>query len=633
MKTKLSILLTALLLLFCFNVNAQVVVVGDGDKIVTGNRSDIVNAILDGSDETTFDVNTDQEVNIADVVELNNMVTVNLQFKNTGSQTIRLAPRFRFVLSSGKTTAAWFAPIWSTLVLSPGETKTIENVKMPKTRHFLGKTFAEDGDGYDSNVVLYDESFNSTTFVPEMISSSTKFNEGSTYKIYVSSSSNTPIDDNPQGGNSDNPTNQDNPPVSTNISINLNIINQSGKAVTLDGQVNFVLNPDNTRSGRLDFNTGGFTLGAGSSQLVSVSGELGGRSPLHPSLLTYVRNVLLYVGDNSEVALADNLDPNIVFQDGQTYNVIITTVNSGTSTIPDNPPASTDISINLNIINQSGKAVTLDGDVNFVLANPDVYGNYHGWGGEYNRSGHLYFNTGGFTLGAGESRLVSVSGELGGRSPLRPSLLTYVRNVLLYVGGVAEVALANNLDPDIVFQDGQTYNVIITTVNSGTTPTPTPTGSDLSFSLNLINASGRTVTLDGDVVFVLANPDVYGNYHGWRGEYNRSDHIYFTQQPGVHLNKQIYYANPEQPNKSLCQRLTIPAGESRLVYAEDLYVDRYDLIGGVGRSPLDPSWFWFAERKSNVLLYIDGNSEAVICDPMDTSIIFQNGGTYNVVFR
>ena len=495
MKTKLSILLTALLLLFCFNVNAQVVVVGDGDKIVTGNRSDIVNAILDGSDETTFDVNTDQEVNIADVVELNNMVTVNLQFKNTGSQTIRLAPRFRFVLSSGKTTAAWFAPIWSTLVLSPGETKTIENVKMPKTRHFLGKTFAEDGDGYDSNVVLYDESFNSTTFVPEMISSSTKFNEGSTYKIYVSSSSNTPIDDNPQGGNSDNPTNQDNPPVSTNISINLNIINQSGKAVTLDGQVNFVLNPDNTRSGRLDFNTGGFTLGAGSSQLVSVSGELGGRSPLHPSLLTYVRNVLLYVGDNSEVALADNLDPNIVFQ------------------------------------------------------------------------------------------------------------------------------------------DGQTYNVIITTVNSGTTPTPTPTGSDLSFSLNLINASGRTVTLDGDVVFVLANPDVYGNYHGWRGEYNRSDHIYFTQQPGVHLNKQIYYANPEQPNKSLCQRLTIPAGESRLVYAEDLYVDRYDLIGGVGRSPLDPSWFWFAERKSNVLLYIDGNSEAVICDPMDTSIIFQNGGTYNVVFR
>ena len=375
MKTKLSILLTALLLLFCFNVNAQEVVVGDGDKIVTGNRSNIVNAILDGSDETTFDVNTDQEVNIADVVELNNMVTVNLQFNNTGSQTIRLAPRFRFVLSSGETEAAWFAPIWSPLVLSPGETTTIENVKMPKTRHLLGKTFAEDGDGYDSNVVLYDESFNSTTFVPEMISSSTKFKEGNTYKIYVSSSTNTPIDDNPQGGNSDNPqggnsdnpqggnsdnpqggnsdnpTNQDNPSSGSStptlgqeiqITIGLKLINASGRTVTLDPKLNFVLgNPDKNGyyHGRWDDGSiytlaynreqssfGSYiTLGAGESRLVYVSGPLGGRSPLDPSKLYIAErlsNILLYIGNNSEVVICENMNPNIVFQNGGIYNVV-----------------------------------------------------------------------------------------------------------------------------------------------------------------------------------------------------------------------------------------------------------------------------------------------------------------------
>ena len=49
MKTKFSILLTALFLLFCFNVNAQVN--GDG-KIITGDLDNIVNAVIEGSDET-----------------------------------------------------------------------------------------------------------------------------------------------------------------------------------------------------------------------------------------------------------------------------------------------------------------------------------------------------------------------------------------------------------------------------------------------------------------------------------------------------------------------------------------------------------------------------------------------------
>ena len=60
---------------------------------------------------------------------------------------------------------------------------------------------------------------------------------------------------------------------------------------------------------------------------------------------------------------------------------------------------------------------------------------------------------------------------------------------------------------------------------------------------------------------------------------------------------------------------------------------------GMGEaSPFNPSMLKDIGRKSNVLLYVyeaDGtkNSEIVICDPMDPSIVFQNGQIYNVVFR
>jgi hypothetical protein len=259
----------------------------------------------------------------------------------------------------------------------------------------------------------------------------------------------------------------------------------------------------------------------------------------------------------------------------------------------------------LNIINQSGATVSLDGDVVFVLGNPDVYGNYYGWEGVYNRTDHLSFNTGALTLGSGESRVVTVSGELGGRSPLNPALLATAgrpRNVLLYVGGNSEIVLADNMDSGIVFQNGETYNVVITSVGSSQpAPTPAPSVSNIAINLNLINESGRAIGLDGDVVLVLGNPDVNGNYHGWDGPYNRTEHMGFNTGG-----------------------FTLGAGESRVV----------TIIGELdGRSPLDPSWLSFAQRRSNVLLYVGGNSEIVIADNMDPNIVFRNGQTYNVVFR
>jgi hypothetical protein len=50
-------------------------------------------------------------------------------------------------------------------------------------------------------------------------------------------------------------------------------------------------------------------------------------------------------------------------------------------------------------------------------------------------------------------------------------------------------------------------------------------------------------------------------------------------------------------------------------------------------SPLNPALLGIAQRKSNVLLYVGGDSEVVICDNMSPGEVFVNGGTYSVTFR
>ncbi len=226
MRTKFKILLTAILMLFGMSASAQVN--GNGKTIAT-DLDVIINAIIEGSSVTEADINDDGKVNVVDIVDFNNMTTVNLIFTNTGTQSITIAPRFRFVLDSGFKEAAWFAPSGSKLVINPGEPVTIENVLIPNGRQQIGQTFADDGGNYPSNVVIYDENYYSDTYVPQMINSSITFEEGATYNIYISGSE-TP-----------------NPPVDpgSDISVNLNIINQTSSAISLDGDVVLVLgNPD-----------------------------------------------------------------------------------------------------------------------------------------------------------------------------------------------------------------------------------------------------------------------------------------------------------------------------------------------------------------------------------------------------
>ena len=135
-------------------------------------------------------------------------------------------------------------------------------------------------------------------------------------------------------------------------------------------------------------------------------------------------------------------------------------------------------------------------------------------------------------------------------------------------------------------------------------PAPNPV---VTFGINIINNTDVDVKLDGDVVFVLGNPDHNGNYLGWDGAFNHTAPIRFSNTA-----------------------VTLAAGETKtfngLTWKDD------ESESGMGeKSPLDPSLLADAKRPRNVLLYVDGNYEVVMCDNMDTSIVFEEGKTYDIV--
>ena len=354
---------------------------------------------------------------------------------------------------------------------------------------------------------------------------------------------------------------------------------------------------------------------------------MGEKSPLDPSLLFSVespRNVLLYVDGSAEIVMCDNMNADIIFKDSEIYEIDITSAPTPVDPTPvvGNPV----ITFGVNIVNNTGQTVTLDGDMYFVLSNPDRNGNYLGWEGAYNKTGHIKFSSSSETFVSGETK--SFGGltwedddtgmGMGGKSPLNPSQLAaagYHNNVAVYVGGSGEVVYCADLDPSIVFEEGGTYTIYLSSVGStpsvNPTPTPTPsTGGNPAISINLriTNAHGSAVSLDGDLKFTLGNPDKFGNYFGWPGPYTGTDHIYFSGP------------------------VTLAAGETRIFYNVG-WTEKETGWGLGGKSPADAAQLAAAERPRNVVLYIGGNSEIVLCDNMDPNIVFEQGGTYDIVIR
>ena len=185
------------------------------------------------------------------------------------------------------------------------------------------------------------------------------------------------------------------------------------------------------------------------------------------------------------------LDSNDTFEDEGSYSLTIpadTTEWSGGGqtpeydTDPDPEPTPTPsgdhsvISFGLNITNAYGSAIQLVGEVVFIIGNPDKDGNYMGsYTGRYVRTDHITFNNGTITLQNNQTasfnnvswRDTDTGLGMGGTSPFDPALLSDIdrkSNVLLYVyeqDGTknSEIVLCDSLSKDIVFENGQTYNI------------------------------------------------------------------------------------------------------------------------------------------------------------------------------
>lgn len=210
-----------------------------------------------------------------------------------------------------------------------------------------------------------------------------------------------------------------------------------------------------------------------SAQIITMALMLGQMAP--DKMLNYMRRAYEYSVNRSIARFHWNSDCIV----GRLFGTMVLPILNAMEGLHDGYEAtkdkvingvSTDMRFNLVIENTGQTDVTLDGDMSFVLANPDKKGTYYGWEGVYNRTGRIRFNLVPITIPAHGSMLFigvdATNSEivLRGRNCLTPSMLPVAgrpRNVLLYVDGNSETVLADNLDPDIVFEDGGNYKLVI----------------------------------------------------------------------------------------------------------------------------------------------------------------------------
>ena len=68
-------------------------------------------------------------------------------------------------------------------------------------------------------------------------------------------------------------------------------------------------------------------------------------------------------------------------------------------------------------------------------------------------------------------------------------------------------------------------------VVGGNTPSGECANPAIAVNIRITNNTGSDILLNGDLKFTLGNPDRNGNYFGWDGAYNGTDHIFFSDSP------------------------------------------------------------------------------------------------------
>ena len=159
-------------------------------------------------------------------------------------------------------------------------------------------------------------------------------------------------------------------------------------------------------------------------------------------------------------------------------------------------------------------------------------------------------------------------------------------------------------------------------------------GQPVNFNLKIKNTRPTAVVIDNKINFVLANPDKNGFYYGdnnggaYLGPYNRVAIIL----NGSYVQRSITipaYGEVVLPinSSSVTGAVWCEGGQKK--YGTDI-------VTGMGGRNLVPESYvksagWPASRgKSNVLLYVDGDSNVVVPTSLSSDICFVNGATYEI---
>ena len=473
----------------------------------------------------------------------NPVINIGVKITNNTDAPVTLDGRLRFVLGNPDHNGNYFGGytgpyirtdnIWfsgsegnpNPITLNPGENRTFTNLSWrdadtglglgetsPLSPSYLPVLDDQGGIAYARNILIYTDGRSDVTLC-DNLSANTVFQDGSVYDISITSAAGGSTPEPGPGPVNPDPVGPANPDAGNPvINFGVNITNNTGAPITLDGRLRFVLgNPDHNgnyfggyqglyiRTDNIWFSNVPIALNPGETvsfdNLSWQDGDtglgLGETSPLNagyfPILddqggVAYAGNVLMYTGGRSDLLLCDNLSSSTVFQDGGIYDISISSISGGSAPAPSNPGANPVVNIGVNITNNTGSAITLDGRLRFVLGNPDHNGTYYGgYTGTYIRTDNIYFSGSAVTLNPGETvtyhglswRDGDTGCGLGETSPLNagyfPILddtggIAYAGNVLLYTSGRSDVLRCENLSSGIVFQEGGVYDIVVSRI-------------------------------------------------------------------------------------------------------------------------------------------------------------------------
>ena len=616
MKTKLSITLTALLMLICVGATAQSesALNGYNGKPIVSNVGGIASAIMNGSYQSETDQNGDNKVNAVDIVRFVNMTSVNIRIKNSTSAAISLSPRIKFVLKNKSTDAAWLGAPGSVISINCNETKEYNNVLIPNSRTLIGQAFANSSelDGLSSNVVLYDtpaNGWNSTTIIPEMVDPSVTFVAGGTYEININSN----------GSSDPAPVN---PPTTDNVTASVTIVNNSGSAKTFDGKICFVTygsHPTDNYTGYFTWvgtcNGSDFTIANNAQKTYTVTfakdnsqtPTIGLNQPFASAAqlpAAYSTNNGLYISSNFTPCTSFNVGT--TFTQGGQYTMTIP--GSGSTDTP-TQPTTNDVTTTVTIVNNSGVAKTFDGKVCFITYGKHPNENYTGYfrfKGTCAAGSNLTIPAGGsqtYTITFAKDNNQTPSVGLGHTFATQAQRGQFQSNNGYYIGGSCYTC--NDFSANDTFRNGGQYTMTIPANthewSSSSTVTPTqPTTNDVTTTVTIVNNSGVAKTFDGKVCFITYGKHPNENYTG-----------YFRF-------------------KGTCaagSNLTIPAGGSQtytITFAKD-----NNQTPSVGLGHTFATQAQRGQFQSNNGYYIGGS--CYTCNDFSANDTFRNGGQYTMV--